>query len=222
MKEKLDHKNYKYKSFNRMALELDHICESLEQKHHMQRKINFLLDIRGYLFMNKIVGNYIELGSYKSEMQYCAYKILNPSECIEKFIGVDAFEEKILGTKAKQKFNSSYRDVKTFVDLFLGEKGALVKGDLRKTKIADQCVRYSKFNVAVIDCNLPSSIEASLEIAVPNMASGGVLFIDDYLLNFDDGKPKTEILFRKAIKKHAKNYLEHSFYAPFAKSYIIY
>ncbi len=48
------------------------------------RKLEFLLDIRGYFIVNKIRGSYVEFGCYSGEMLYAALKILGQNKIDEK------------------------------------------------------------------------------------------------------------------------------------------
>ena len=43
---------------------IEKLCFELDQKHPMERKIKFLLDIRGYIKVNNIQGSYYIVGRY--------------------------------------------------------------------------------------------------------------------------------------------------------------
>ena len=77
----------------------------LDVSYSHERKLRFLLDIRGYFIVNKIKGNYIEFGSFLSEMQIASFLILNKTNSIINFFGVDLF-------KKFNNFNSNYSDLK--------------------------------------------------------------------------------------------------------------
>ena len=62
-------KNFKILEIKKNILKQD-------TSYTQERKIQFLLDIRGYLIINKIKGNYIEFGSFLSEMQLGSFYIL--------------------------------------------------------------------------------------------------------------------------------------------------
>ena len=88
--DRLDHQRYAYVADVTETLDLH--CDRLDQMHPLERKIKFLLDTRGYIKVNNIKGSYLEFGSYKSEMQYCAYKILEKTDCISSYVGLDTFQ----------------------------------------------------------------------------------------------------------------------------------
>ena len=58
----------------------------------IDRKLDFLLDIRGYFIVNKIKGDYVEFGCYSGEMLFAALKVLVSKGLCGKFIGLDTFE----------------------------------------------------------------------------------------------------------------------------------
>ena len=45
--------------FHNVKKEIDSLILDLEQKHYLQRKVQFLLDVRGYIKVNNIVGDYV-------------------------------------------------------------------------------------------------------------------------------------------------------------------
>ena len=49
---------------------LNNIVERLDQKHPLDRKIQFFLDIRGLLKVNNMVGSYVEYGCFLGETVY--------------------------------------------------------------------------------------------------------------------------------------------------------
>ena len=55
----------------------------LDVKYSHERKLRFLLDVRGYILINKIKGNYIEFGSFLSEMQIASFLILDKTKCVD-------------------------------------------------------------------------------------------------------------------------------------------
>ena len=67
---RLDHKEINYASNFDKSEEISRICGLFDQIHPLQRKVKFLLDIRGYIKVNDLKGDYVEFGSYQSEMQY--------------------------------------------------------------------------------------------------------------------------------------------------------
>ena len=138
-KKELDHKNCTSQESNRLAANIRNLCIELEQKSYMHRKVQFLLDIRGYLKLNSIKGNYVEFGSYKSEFQYAAYNILENIDVIDNYIGLDTFtgepkltksDKLVFPTLFETDFDSSYKKTKLFVEQYLKGKGKLIKGGL--------------------------------------------------------------------------------------------
>jgi len=229
--ENLDHKKYSYKNYSQLVSKIDSLCKDLDQVHPMERKIKFLLDIRGYFKLNAIKGSYLEFGSYQSEMQYAAYKILDETQMITSYVGLDTFEgepeiednEKSFFPSLQSKdFDINYDNVSSFVSKYIGNKSFLIKGDFRKQETLDSIGKYTPVAVSVIDCNLFSSIEVSIDYTLKNIVQGGIIFIDDYFSNMHDGIPRIHLLFNKLISQNKAQIIQHSFYPPFAKSFIVY
>ena len=225
----LDHQSNKLKTADLVEM-LDIQCARLDQQHYLERKIKFLLDIRGYLKINQLKGSYIEFGSYKSEMQYCAYKILNSTNMITKYIGLDTFEgEPVLSSDdsasmpslIKGSFKSDFNSVKNFIKENIGERSVLIRGDFRNDTIIEKCSKFEKPVVVVIDCNLLTSIDASLKYAIKNICSGGILFLDEYYTNFGEGQARIKKSLHEKINNYNCELVDHGFYPPFAKSFII-
>ena len=63
----------------------------LDQRHSIERKMRFFLDIRGFLKLNAIKGNYLEFGSFRSWTQYAAFKVLEETKMMNAYVGLDAF-----------------------------------------------------------------------------------------------------------------------------------
>ena len=173
----LNHEKYDYGD-KCITSHLNDLCRDLDQVHPLERKIKFLLDVRGYIKVNKIKGSYIEFGSYKSEMQYCAYNVLEGTECITGYIGLDTYagEPRLSSVEAASmnfveegSFNSEYETSKEFVKKNIGTKACLIKGDFRNMNVIQQCDKYCPISIAVIDCNLKSSIESSLKYTLKNI-----------------------------------------------------
>lgn len=230
MDSQLDNKNYKYKSKETLIKKIQELASMLDQDHHMERKLNFLLDIRGFLYLNQLKGSYIEFGSFRSEMHYAAYHILDSTKLIDKYIGLDTFEgEPEMNDKEiaampitkKGQFTTSLDEVQEFVQKYMKKKGVLIKGDFRRKSVLKQCDAYAPFNVSIVDCNLLTSLESSLRYSFANIIPGGLLFVDDYFSNFSDGKPRIPDLVNQLAKKAKKRLITHSFYPPFAKSFIV-
>src|SRR6056297_2316531 len=66
----LDHKLTADVAMPTLTERIDDLAHRLDQTHPLQRKIQFLLDVRGYLKVNALSGSYVEFGSFRSEMQY--------------------------------------------------------------------------------------------------------------------------------------------------------
>ena len=121
----------------------------------------------------------------------------------------------------KEQFSASYKETVEFVEKYLGPSGFLIKGDFRQKRVMSKLDSFEDFNVVVIDCNLLSSIESALDYVIPRIVPGGLIFIDDFYVNCSQGKLATEKVFSKILKKYKKKGSKHSFYAPFAHSFII-
>jgi hypothetical protein len=209
---------------------IEKLCFKLDQKHPMERKIKFLLDIRGYIKVNNIQGSYFEFGSFKSQMQYSAFKILKETKMVNFYVGLDTFKGEPKLTKEESEslpclhegsFTSNFKEIKSFVDKNIGSTGILIKGDFRKKEILKNCNLYTPISIAVIDCNLISSISASLDYIIENVVPGAVLFIDDFYTNFGKGDALINNLINKKLDDSKYRLIDHGFYPPFAKSFII-
>ena len=229
MNTSLDNKNRRLHPAKIIA-ELDEQITNLDQKHPLERKIKFLLDVRGYLFLNQICGSYVEFGSFMSEMQVAAYKILDGTGTIDRYVGLDIFsgepalsDEEAAAMPVTQPgdFSCDFAEVQKFVAENLGERGQIIKGDFRQEEILRQCNPFAPFNLAVIDCNLLSSLEAATAYVLPGMSDGGLLFFDDYFTNFGQGNPRIPRMVESLAAVAGKKLLPHGFYPPFAKSFIV-
>ena len=217
--------NATFESTESLQKKIDHLILELDQKDRMQRKIQFLLDIRGLLVINKIIGQYVEFGVYRGEMMYAAQKILGGN--ISKFIGLDTFEglpepafadqEKFVFERAGFMSAAEQQVAKMTTDA----QAQLIKGDFRDLRIADAAKStFDNLSVVVIDSNWPSSNEAALDLAIPYVQNGTIVFFDDYFTATRDGNytnDKIEIIQKQGeIKFHYFNT-----YAPCAVAYII-
>ena len=144
----------------------------LDVSYSHERKLRFLLDIRGYILVNKIKGNYIEFGSFLSEMQIASFLILNKTNSIINFFGVDLF-------KKFNNFNSNYSDVKKTLEK-ISKKLKILKLDLSLKKSFKKI--NIPINISVIDCNEKVSLINSLEHSIKNIVNGGIIYIDDYFI----------------------------------------
>ncbi len=224
MKNKLEHKRV-FTGYKQFQKELSELIVSVDQKHYLERKVKFLLEIRGYLKTNNLSGNYIEFGSYRSEMQYAAYKILSETTGIKNFIGLDTYEGEPAKRKADTKLNlfdsdgdfgCQFDEVNDFVKKNMKDRGIIIKGDFRDKSVLNELNIYKNIVVSVIDCNLLSSIESALKYTMENIIDGGLIYFDDFFYNINIMKE-----LRIVMNKYKMDFIEHSFYPPFAKSYIV-
>ena len=222
--------NEKYKYEGQVEDILDYHCDRLEQKHPLERKIKFLLDIRGYLKVNKIKGSYFEFGCFEAKTMYCAHKILECTSLINDYVGLDTFEgepkmsmteNRLIPFVNEGSFASNIESVQSFVDKNIGKKGHLVQGDFRKKEIIEKCDKFGPISVAFVDCNILSSISSSLEYILKNIVHGGIIFIDDYYTNFAEGKANVNDLVLSKFKSSNFELIEHGFYYPFGRSFIV-
>ena len=92
-------------SIENISKDLETLAKDLDHKHRQQRKIQFLLDIRGYFVANKIIGSYVEFGLYRGEMMFSAHHILENTGCILNYIGLDTFSGEPPYSIEEQKVN---------------------------------------------------------------------------------------------------------------------
>ena len=200
--------NKNKKKFN--IFEIKKNISKFDTSYTHERKIKFLLDIRGYLLINKIRGNYIEFGSFLSEMQVSAFVILERTKCMFNFFGVDIF-------KKFQGFNSSYENVKNELKK-ISPKLKIIKLDLSQKKNMKK-IDYP-INVSVIDCNEKKSLVNSLEHSIRNMTNGGIIYIDDYFV-LDRNNILLKSHIKKFLIKYKKKYEFFKTYPPFGLAIII-
>lgn len=222
-------------TFNKESFleDLKNTIDRLDQKNSIERKIKFLLDVRGYYKVNQIKGSYVEFGSYESKMHYAAYDILNKTDAFNKFIGLDTFEGEpsfdSIDTdntfETEGDFDCDYNNVLSFVNENFGDKGYLIKGDFRSNRVVGELrdrLSGGGINLAVIDCNLLSSFKSALDTSLKYLNSGGIIFLDDVYTNMSNGKSVIYDTFIKEVRfKKGCRLIEHGFYPPFAKSFII-
>ena len=182
----------------------------LDVKYSHERKLRFLLDVRGYILINKIKGNYIEFGSFLSEMQIASFLILDKTKCVINFFGVDLF-------KKFNGFNSNFNNVKKNLER-ISKKLKILKLDLSIKK------NFKKINIpiniSVIDCNEKDSLVNSLEHSIKNIVNGGMIYIDDYFI-----LEKKNLFLKPSINKFLKKYKKKleffKTYPPFGIAVII-
>ena len=200
-------------SNNKKKIKLQKIKKNiskLDVSYSHERKLRFLLDIRGYILVNKIKGNYIEFGSFLSEMQIASFLILNKINFIINFFGVDLF-------KKFNNFNSNYSDVKKTLEK-ISKKLKILKLDLSLKKSFKKI--NIPINISVIDCNEKVSLINSLEHSIKNIVNGGIIYIDDYFI-----LEKKNLLLKPYMNKFLKKYKKKGeffkTYPPFGIAVII-
>ena len=207
---------------------LNNLIKNLDHKDRMDRKIKFLLDIRGYFFVNKIKGDYVEFGVFNGEMIYCANQIFKNKYNFTKYIGLDTFEgtplkknnDKINKYISKGDYKSSIKNVKK--DLSNIKNLELIKGDFRE-KIVSKKFQFikPKISLLVIDCNLLSSINSSLNLGFKYVVNGSVLYFDDmYVSQSNSLKIKDQL--NKIAKNHHLVLEPYMFYPPFGRAFFLF
>ncbi len=184
------------------------IIEQLDQKHPLQRKIQFLLDIRGVILMNRLTGCYVEFGCYNGEMTCLAYSILNETR-IQKFIGIDSWN--IVYNSKPDK--DSYQCVSTKC------KNISNQIEIINTNFVTHPPVLPLISIAVIDCNYIDSIKSSIKLIQQYMDSVCVVFIDDYFLDIRSSEYRSTI---KAIEQIGSSFEYYKTYPPFGRAIIIY
>jgi hypothetical protein len=204
---------------------IDSYIEKISEGHRMHRKIQFLLDIRGLIIINKIQGDYVEFGVYRGEMMYSAAKILSPH--IRKYIGLDTFTglpEPVDGDSDvfvfKDKgFMSSPKSV--VEKLMEGFDTCLIEGDFRDKATMDKlALATKKIAVLSIDCNWPSSIKVAMEESVRYMQHGTIIFLDDYFAGVNHRNFHDQLL-EEFSKNTSWRFIEFSTYPPAARAFLV-
>lgn len=226
----LDNRNNKQLLYND-SNSLNNLIQHLEQKHPLERKLSFFLDIRGILFTNNIKGSYIEYGCYRCETMFLAEKILDETNCITDYFGLDIFDSSNLkltnedlkhnNFDSKHFFKTNIKDIN--LNIFKKpNKIHLIQGDLRNQETLNSVILKNKINISVIDSNFISSLRSSIDHTLDNIVESGFVFIDDYFTNLNNGKPIVHNYFMKALKKRNLFAIDFKVYPPFAKSFIIF
>lgn len=200
--------NKSKKNFN--ISEIKKNIDKQDTKYTHERKIQFLLDIRGYLLINHVRGNYLEFGSFLSEMQVASYLILKKINLVDNYIGIDIFRQ-------FQGFDSNYKKVKKKIDK-ISKKLKIIKIDLSKKENLKK-INFP-INISVIDCNDKISLINSLDHSIKNTVNGGVIYIDDYFL-LDGSNLILKSNMKKFLKKHKKKLEFFKTYPPFGIAFII-
>jgi hypothetical protein len=204
---------------------LNRCIRMLDEKDRMHRKIQFLLDVRGLLVINKMEGDYAEFGVYRGEMMYAAARILGKR--IRRFIGLDTFEglpnptprdEQIFVFEEKG-FMASRKS--TAREMMLGFPAVLIEGDFRAPRVQAQ-FRKSKPALAVlsVDCNWPSSVAAALRLSAPYLQAGSIVYMDDYFVGTRHKNFNTALM-RRMERAGRMRFIEFKTYAPCGRAFLI-
>lgn len=230
MNHHLDNKSAPDTDDNKLDCEIQEVIDRLDQKHPIERKARFFIDVRGYIKLNAVRGNYVEFGSFRSWTQYAAYKVLDQTGMIVHYLGLDVFtgeptpsldEAGHMPVMAQGDFSCDFQSVSAFVHRRMGAKGSIIQGDFREAKIKEQIRAFAPFNLILLDCNLISSMQAALDTAMDGAVFGAALFIDDYFTNFGKGEAIIAEITDSSASRHGFRLIEHGFYPPFAKSFIL-
>jgi len=209
------------KKINLLIKELDH-------KHRIQRKLQFLLDVRGYYIVNKIKGDYVELGLYKGEMLYAAHSIFSKQYDFIRYIGLDTFcgapspaaVDKINKYISKNSYSETL--VKVNKDLNHITNLELIRGDFRHEQIKKTFNALSpSVSLAVIDCNWITSIEASLSLSFKHMLNGSILYIDDMYISQSEGFVIKQTMYELA-DKFSLELEPYTYYPPFGRAFFVF
>lgn len=209
----------------KLALSIDHHIELISEKHRMHRKIQFLLDIRGLLVINKIKGRYVEFGVYRGEMMYAATRIIG--KWIEKFVGLDTFtglpapqgRDEELFVFEEQGFMASPKQ--TTAALLADYPHALIQGDFREAAVAEEFEKeVGDISVLSVDCNWPSSVETALNLAAPHLQCGSILYMDDFFVA--TRRPNFNVpLLDETARRHGLRFVEFKTYPPCARAFLV-
>lgn len=219
------------RSMDEIASDLRSLADELDHRHRQQRKVQFLLDIRGYFAMNRLVGDYAEFGLFRGEMMFSAHYILDALGVIRRYVGFESFAGEPEMTKHEQStlpflkpgdYCADEQETRNFLQNAIGpDRLVLVKGDFRDDSTRGEEPSQS-VAVGVVDCNLPSSIEAACNVLLPQMVPGGIIFFDDYLLNvnkqgFWQAQALTDI-----ANRYNRRLVYFQTYPPCAQAYVVF
>ena len=212
-------------NLNELRKSIDETIVDISEKHRMHRKVQFLLDIRGLLIINKLKASYAEFGVFRGEMMYAAKEILKDN--IDKYFGFDTFE----GLPAPEG-----DDAKTFVfedvgfmkcpydevkELLGDTPNELIVGDFREEEILSKIDKaIDTISILSLDCNWPSSVEASLDLGASKLVSGSIVYFDDYFVGMRGGD-YTAPLIKQVEEKYGIKFIFFKSYAPCARAFVI-
>ncbi len=205
--------------------DVDKYIEKLSETHRLHRKIQFLLDIRGLIIINKIQGDYVEFGAYRGEMMYAAAKILSPH--IRKYVGLDTFaglpepheEDAESFVYESQGFMAARRE--TAERMMSGFNTTLIEGDFRQREVQVEFrVEVPKISVVTIDCNWPSSVHAAMTVSYPLLQNGSIVFIDDYFVGTRQANFNDKILQEISEQGNLK-FIDFMTYPPCGRAFLV-
>ena len=204
---------------------IDKLIDDLDQKHRIQRKIQFLLDVRGFLHVNKITGSYHEFGLYNGHMLYSAHRVLG--DIITRYCGFDTFEGEpdfsdqeasFSPYLSKGDYSCSLNQVTNFLSHI---DPILIKGDFRVSSVLDQISSLPDPSIVVVDCNILSSVESALRISLKNIVPFGFLFVDDYFTIRDSSSFVLRDLLFNISEHYGRRLTPFMTYPPFSKAFIV-
>jgi hypothetical protein len=203
---------------------IDATIEAISEKRRMHRKVQFLLDIRGLLVINKLRGDYVEFGVYRGEMMYAAGQIIGKN--IDRFIGLDTFtglpepetDADALFVFEAPGFMASPLDVAG--GMMADYDTLFIQGDFRSEDVLARFKNeVGRIAVLSVDCNWPSSVEAALLGSASALTSGSIIFIDDYFVGLR-GPNFNDPLLRQVEEISGLRLREFKTYPPCARAFI--
>ena len=184
------------------------IIQQFDQKHPLERKIKFLLDIRGVVLMNNLTGSYVEFGCYNGDMTCFASSILHKTH-IQKYIGIDSWNIEYNLKPDKESHTS--------ISTKCGRISERI--EIINTNFVTHPPELPLISIAVIDCNYIESIKSCVELIRKYMDNVCIVFIDDYFLDICSSEYRSEI---KSIESIGRSCEYYNTYPPFARAIIIY
>ena len=128
-------------SMEENAADLVRLTADLDHRHRQQRKIQFLLDVRGYFVNNQIKGAYVEFGLYRGEMMFAAHHVLDGTGCFTQYVGLDSFAGEPEFSPEEQEANpalkigdyrADYDTTRGFLEKHIGPRLVLIRGGFRQ------------------------------------------------------------------------------------------
>ncbi len=208
-----------------LAASIDAYIDEISEKHRMHRKVQFLLDVRGLLVINRLKGDYVEFGVYRGEMMYAATRVLQ--DRIGTYIGMDTFEglpeprgrDKEFFVFEEKGFMAAPKD--SAEQLLADWPHILIEGDFREQAVQDRLAEQTdRLSIVSIDCNWPSSVEAALRSCLPMLQNGTIVYLDDYFVGLRRPNFNDPILAR-AAEAGGLRWVEFATYPPCGRAFIV-